>query len=405
MKASKERERPKIMPIKSVEQAGVLDGTYKKIADELVNNGYPIGTKLQPLRILAKNYKVSYLTVQKAIKVLQMQGALTAKPGDGIYVTGRPKPLSGQVADFLENGKEDGLPAFRTNGRKNGFTKNHSLCVIMPYWVSERGSACIYSIIKGILGASDPYHWPVELIHNTGDEIYNESSKPDFVDKIEQREPDGIIWIQPILGHKMNIMRLIDRGHKVVVTGRPFKNVPVKCVHMDYYDMAEKATDFFLERGCKKIALFPGYFHGQIEDQYSVEIIRAFKEIMNKRGIPLPEDNICQSGFRPIHKRIIRPYLEEKPDIDGIVCFHEHILTELERLDKLGHFDKIGRKVPMVDVSGIFNFSDHQLGQIEHMNIEWPLENMGRAVIREFEKEWLENVPDKHIDLSVKLIK
>lgn len=404
MEVSGNQERSGKMSIKAVEQKGVLDGTYRKIADDLINNGYPIGTKLQPLRALANNYNVSYMTVQKAIKVLQMQGALTAKPGDGIYVTGRPKPLDGQVAEYLENLREE-IPNGHRNGAKaRPAARTHSLCVIMPYWISEKGSAYIYSIIKGILAASDPHHWSVELIHNSGDETCNESSHPDFIDKIEQREPEGIIWLQPILTHQMNIMRLIDRGHKVVTTGRSFRDVPVPCVHMDYPNMAELVSEYFIAKGCRKVVYLPGYLEGQFEDLYSVEIINTFMEVMDRKGAPIPEEHICQAGYRPIHKKIVKAFVQENPDLDGIVCFHEHILEEIEKLDREGFFSHAPRKIQMVDVSGIFNAAGHSMEHIEHMNIEWPLENMGRAVIREFENEWLDTPPAAPIDLGVKLI-
>ncbi len=391
------------MTIRSIEPNRVLDGTYKKITKDLMTNSYPLGTKIQPLRELAKRYKVSYLTVQKAIKALQIQGVLEAKPGDGIYVVGSPDTVSVQIPDSIEEhefGKNGHLKPKNGKNGKNG-VQRRSLCVVMPYWMSDKGSACIYNIIKGILAASDPYHWPIELIHSCGDETYNDSAHPDFIDKIEYREADGVIWIQPILMHKMNLMRLVDKGYKVVVTGRPFKEVPVKCIHMDFTDMADKVAGYFQARGSKKIGMIAGHMEGQFEDQYSVQIVEKIREAMVQKGLPVWDDMICQAGYRPIHKAIIRDYLDRNPDLDAIICFHEHILEEIEVLDKEGFFK---RKTPLVDISGIFNYTWHEYNQIEHVNIQWPLENMGKAVIREFENEWLSKSSTQEIDLSVKLI-
>lgn len=388
------------MTIRSIEPSRVLDGTYKKITKDLVANSYPVGTKIQPLRELAKRYKVSYLTVQKAIKALQIQGVLEAKPGDGIYVVGSPDTVSDQIPDHIEEQEFGKNGHLKPKNGKNG-VQRRSLCVVMPYWMSDRGSACIYNIIKGILAASDPYHWPIELIHSCGDETFNDSAHPDFIDKIDYREADGVIWIQPILMHKMNLMRLVDRGYKVVVTGRPFKEVPVKCIHMDFGDMADKVAGYFQARGSQKIGMIAGHMEGQFEDQYSVQIVQEICQAMNRIGMPFSEENICQAGYRPIHGPIIRDYFIKNPDVDGIICLHEHILEEIERMDKGGLFRS---KIPLVDVSGIFNYTWHQYKQIEHVNVLWPLENMGRAVIREFENEWLGQSRLESVDLSVKLI-
>jgi hypothetical protein len=383
--------------LETTEKKYLVDCTYKKIADDLLNKQYSVGTRLEPIRVLAKRYNVSYMTAQKAIKALQIQGALEARPGDGIYVAGSVKPLEGSVSIFLDS-KGDSLksPAARRNG-------NYSIAVIMPFWVSERGEAHIYRMIKGILSGSDPHQWSVELIHNSGDLSNHESNHPDFIDKIESRSPDGIIWLQPILSHRMNLMRLVDRGHKVVVTGRDFPDIPLTCIQMDLDDLAKKSIDCLLRRGSKNIAFITGPVEGMFQDPHSVDIVSAMKNEMQKRGVVFSSDLICQVAFTPYDAMIVHSFIENHPDVDGIVCLHEsHIIEELEKMDCTGFFNK---SINMVNTSGIY-YSGHyeSLKHFNMINVAWPLENIGRAVVREFEKSWLEDFNDSPIDLSVDIL-
>ncbi|MFI4911917.1 MAG: GntR family transcriptional regulator [Sedimentisphaeraceae bacterium JB056] len=374
----------------------LVDGTYKKITDDLINNQFSIGTKLEPIRALAKKYSVSYMTAQKAIKALQMQGVLEARPGDGIYITGKVKPMQGTVTDYLES---------NTDNAKSAKTDEscYSIAVVMPFWVGHRGEAQIYRIIKGILSESDKHRWSIELIHNSGDLSNHESAHPDFIDKIESRNPDGIIWLQPILSHKMNLMRLIDRGHKVVVTGRNFPDIPAVCIQMDLKDVAQKSVNYLIEKGSDKIALLTGPIEGQFKDPHSVDIVREIKAEFKNRGLDFSDELLCQAAFSPYDSIIVHSFIENHPEVNGIICLHEmHMIEELEKMDCTGFFQS---QINMVNTSGIYNSG--QYNQFEHfkmVNLAWPLENIGRGIIREFENEWLSELPKTELDLSVEIV-
>jgi len=151
-------------------RSSLIDGTYNKIVEELESGNYTIGTKLQPIRTLAKKFNVSYMTAQKAILAMQYQGTLKAKSGDGLYVVGKPKPLDESVVEFLSKQK---TPLTKNTASKR---THHSLGVVMPYWLSSGGSAAIYEIVRGLVTESDKLKWAIELIHNEN----NESELPAF---------------------------------------------------------------------------------------------------------------------------------------------------------------------------------------------------------------------------------
>ena len=381
-----------------VKKKYIVDETYRMIAEDLLSHQYSIGTKIEPIRVLAKKYNVSYLTAQKAIKAFQIQGTLGARPGDGVYVTGKVKPFHGSIVNFLED--NDGTVSGKSSF---GHTGTYTIAVVMPFWISERGESQIYSMIKGILAASDKHHWSIELIHNSGDISSHESAHPEFINKIESRRPDGVVWLQPILAHKMNIMRLIDRGHKVVVTGRHFHDVPAACIQMDLDDLAEKTIDYLRENGSDKIAMLSGPIEDQFKDPHSVDVVEAMRKAMDCKGVSFSYDRICQIAFSRSDCLIIHSFMEKHPEINGIICLHEaRILEELEKMDQTGFFKK---SINMVNTSGIYYQGRYdQLTHFNMVNVAWPLENIGRAVIREFEKEWLEGPHGAPLDLSVKIM-
>lgn len=382
------------MDTKELENPNLVDIAYQRISSDLKKRNIVPGTRLQPIRKVAKAYDVSYLVAQKAIRKLQDDGVVEARPGDGIYYTGgRPEPAGCRE------------PADRKIPIKTAekLTRNHSICVVMPYWLSERGSAVVYSIIKGILSESDCHHWSIELIHSSGDEGHNESGHPDFIEKIEKREADGIIWLQPIVMHKMNLMRLIDRGYKVITTGRSFSDVPVTCIQIDYEDVARKIVAFLIERDVRDLVMVTGPIEGQFEDPYSVVVVKSIQDEMQRQGLSLPYEKICQAAFSPAHEDIIHRFMERHRNMDGIISLHEHYLGELEDLDRQ-HFFREDRKIPMIDISGIFNMQSHPMTHFDIFKIEWPTENMGRAVVREFEKIWGMSQDKPPLDLGGRII-
>ncbi len=377
-----------------LQESSLIDSTYNKIAEELAANNYTIGTKLQPIRLLAKKFNVSYLTAQRAVKAMQIQGALDARPGDGLYVVGHPKPLHSSVMELLSK-KNDTDP--KSEAAESRSTR--SIGVIMPFWLSSRGGAAIYELVKGMVSESDKYHWPVELIHNAG----SESELPEFVDKIHRRNLGGIVWLQPTTWHKMNLMRLRDLGYEVVVTGRDFRDIPVKCVKFDHPDMARKVVAFFKSRNITNVGMLTGPIDGYIVDPYSVDIVDALREELEKNGLALPYDNICQAYLSHKHELIVEDFIRNTRGLQGFVCLHELLMPAIEKLDKEGVFGT-DKQVPLLDVSGIFNRFAHNMQGIEMVGVAWPLENMGRAAIRPFEHKWVQHNMLEDIDLSVNIV-
>lgn len=74
----------------------------------------------------------------------------------------------------------------------------------------------------------------------------------------------------------------------------------------------------------------------------------------------------------------------------------------LAALQETGYI-KLEKKIPLIDVSGIFNFEEHRFRNFEIKQVQWPLEELGKAVINEFEKQWVKDYNPAEYKLQVQI--
>jgi DNA-binding LacI/PurR family transcriptional regulator len=389
------------MEIKAATKAGVPEKTYEKIYAKINKERWPAGTKLQPIHELAKEYEVSYLTAQRAIRMLQQDGILVSRRGDGTYVTGK---------STIENDSKEDINSFKElysskNVVSHGKSRTtHFIGIVMPYWMSDIcGAVAFHRIIRGFLGHIDHHKWPVDLIYNT----YHEAAKPDFLDKILQKHLDGIFWLAPQPEHQMNIMRLIDRGIAVTSVGRIFPDLPFNGVFVNITDMAKKIADFCCSNNSNKTLLLTSPIEGELQDANSAVFARELRKALEIKNIKLPDDCIGQAAiFFPRNKLtevLTLEFLKRHPDADTIIAYHETFFPSIENLDKQNFWENPESMV-VIDVNGEFVQNKDRIGRIPVTRLAFPLEDMGLAAAIELERKWLSKDGFKCPDLSVKLI-
>ncbi|UOO77723.1 FadR family transcriptional regulator [Neisseria sp. Dent CA1/247] len=59
------------------------------LEERILQNVYPIGSKLPPERVLAEEFGVSRQSLRSALRILSVRGMLQTRQGDGHYVSGR----------------------------------------------------------------------------------------------------------------------------------------------------------------------------------------------------------------------------------------------------------------------------------------------------------------------------
>ncbi len=364
-----------------------------EICSELAKNSLAAGTKLKSIQKIAKQYNVSYLTAQRAIKEMQEVGIVESRRGDGTYLTEESKKF---LNSFLKQNQSNDLP-------QKTARKTYSIGLVLPYWmeIKNEGAMAFHRLTKAFVGEIDKHNWRVEIINNA----YHEAARPDFVDKLVQKELDGVYWIAPQPEHKMNLMRLVDKGIHVVTTGRNFSDIPLTTIFVDFGDMAKKVAEYCAGNNRKNVVVLCGVLDGELKDENSAKFISELRCALSSTDIELTDEQVGQVAvFTPdnqILTQLTRNFLEKHPGADTIISYHEEFFPMIEELDAKNFWENPG-DMKIVDVNAEFGFNKTQVGRIPVTRILMPLEDMGRASAIDFEKKWLGSGKDL-FDLKVSL--
>ena len=368
--------------------------TYEKICADVAHDKLPAGTKLKSIQELAKRYQVSYLTAQKAVKMMQKNGIVKCRRGDGTYLTG--------VAPINNGTSSDSAPYGTATIQDPD--KVYSIGMVMPYWinVTNEGAMAFHRATKGFLSQLDNQRLRIEMINNE----FHEAAKPDFVEKIIQKNLDGIYWVAPQPEHQMNIMRLIDKGIVVVGTGRRFPDIPFTSTFVDMTDMAAKIAEYCANKDKKNIIVLCGVLEGELMDANSAEFVTCFRASLSNHHIDLQDNQIGQTAIFTRDNKVLmelgRNFLERHPEADAIISYHDAFFPLIEELDTKDFWENPESMI-VVDVNAEFGFNYTQVGRLPVIRILMPIETLGCAAALEFEKKWLgkaNNVLDLTVTLS-----
>lgn len=364
--------------------ASKAEQVYARIYRDIQRSNFEQGVRLQPIRSLAATYDCSYVTVQKAIKLLQQEGILVARRGRGIFTVGR----KGQT-----HAKKRTLTLARLELRRD----HHAIGIVLPYWIQKHGDRAIHEIFRGIMSACDENDWRVDPVYSQGEE----SIQPDFIDKIMARNIDGVVWLQPIPEHKMNVMRLLDQGMQVVTTGRRLSHIPVENISVDYSSMGRKIAGYCLKEGRENILILCGSIQGFSADPYSVDIVDALVKSLATRNISIPQANILQMVG---HKNpgVWRQEFEARHRCaDAIISLRYDLKGIIQELDEEGFWQN-PEDILFFDTAADF-FENHRIGRLKLVKVRYPLENVGRMAVRAMEKVWLGQAVQPVLNLGVRL--
>ena len=344
------------------------------------------GEKLPPLRQMAKNYSISYVTAQRALKILQERSFVEAKSGGGSYVADKVLiPVAeGELKLSPKSGKE----------KKIG--------ILLPSWASTSGGASVYETIDGFTEICSNNNWVVELINSTPEDITSIA----LVKKIYQKNFDGLVWLTPINMHKWILDELANRISCLVVSERPFENMGINTVHMDYDYLAKKMVDLFISRGHRNIAMFTGQYEGVWADTHTAVIIEAMRKAAKASGIDFTDICYCQTFPLPEMEAgmVIRQYFQEYSDRNAIVCLHnEYLKPIIAELSKL--HSNINDDVTVIDTCYQSNpFYVDNVNDAEIFRVRRPSRNIGIAIGNVFEKNWLNKDNSKDMELKAEII-
>ncbi|RED19044.1 LacI family transcriptional regulator [Flavobacterium cutihirudinis] len=197
----------------------------------------------------------------------------------------------------------------------------------------------------------------------------------ELVDSLLQANVDGFI-ITPTENMKSTIDRLLELQCPVVLVDRYFEGQDVSHVVLDNFEGAEKATNFLLEKGFKKIAFVTNY--SQLIQMNLRK--QGYTHALTEAGL-YDESRILDIEYHITEdKRIekISEFLSKNTDIDAILFGANYLL-----LAGLQSLRRLGLKIP-VD-KAVISFDDHDSFRLHSPSItvlSQPIEEMGKKTVK-----------------------
>ncbi len=329
------------------------------------------GARLAPARTLAERYKASYVTVQKALKVLSDEAIIETRRGSGSYLLRAP-----------EAARVRGIPASINRSKAP-----RRIGVLLPVWGSQGGRRAVYEMLDGFTNRCAAHDWRVELITPGIQEI----NSPKLTARILNEHFDGVAWLTPLAQHQWILEHLYHEVECLVVAERPFEQIGITTIHPDYDQLARDTVQLFLKRGHREVFCFCGQYFDVWADPYTETILAALTRACEEAGLKFDRD--CYRQIYPMPEEeaavIIRDVFERKPEIDAIFCMYNiRLATIIAEMRK--HHPKLdSRAVTIVDNSYKSSMIyQNEVDKIGIYRVRYPNYRIGEAMAAVFEERW-----------------
>lgn len=355
--------------------------TSEKIKDEIIRNKFSAGTKLMPLRALAQKYRVSYVTAQKAVQVLQDQGLLNARKGKGI---------------FVNNCKEPGI---NENQNFRHLSKIKKVAIILPPWIHDQGKAAIYSIMSGFIGICQEHKWTTEtIIKTTGDLTWKECRE------LCEKEFDAIFLPSPSPNDIVSVIQFQHKGIKVVTSGRGFPQISLKPVISNIKGICDKVVEYAYNQN-KINFLMLGYnkkgsiIIDSISEEFKNDFYAALDHQKLEHNLLLIEDVLSSDGNEVPLAELA---LKKNPQANCIICLSERVFPAIEKLANEGFWD-LSDPPLIINCVGDYGYNPRNVGPFKLVTIRRPYDKIGKTVAYRLIKQSDGDLSSER-DLEIELI-
>ena len=342
------------------------------IADDIIREKLPVGSRLPSLRELTTRHQVSYVTIHKALRKLQSERLITLRPGSGSYIA-------------------EGFNINAVNAAFSDHTltspRQRRIGVLLPVWVDKGGKTAVYDVIDSFCERCSSHDWRIELITPSIHEI----NSPVLSHKILAKHFDGFVWLTPLALHHWILEQISEQLDCMVVSERPFEKIGITTVHSDYYQLARDAVRLFTERGHRELMCFCGQYYDVWTDPYTDMMLDALRVAADEAGLKFDES--CYRQVFPMPDReaeaIIRGYFADHPEKNAIFCMHNNRLPMIIAALKQHHPDLHDDAVTIVDnCYKSTPFYDDRVDGIGIYRVRYPNHLIGSAIAAVFERKW-----------------
>lgn len=319
------------------------------------------GDRLKSVRVLARDYGVSYVTMQRTLKQLAAEGLVLVRRGSGVYVHSGATRRAGLAS------------------------AQRRIAAVLPAWLDTHGHDVVMRILLGLLKGADRHRWRVEVVYAPP----SSHTSLGFLEEVLWRQPDGVAWLRPTPPQVVHLARLADRGIPVCSSGRHFPNAPFTGYSYDFEalarDIARLAAGKTKPEVCLLDVLDPFY-----TDPTPGQLLEALQAAMREAGfgedvlwnVPLPrQETKHPPGMGPEMLRGSRLGTV-------VVCPYQDHLNYFARLSAEGFWGADERPI-LIDLNQHYVEKwPGALGDFTILRVEYAFESEGEAMARFFEWKW-----------------
>jgi DNA-binding LacI/PurR family transcriptional regulator len=252
---------------------------------ELRSGRWTAGSEFPSEAQLLKRYKVSRPTLIRSLQEMVREGYLHRHQGRGTFVA-NPKP----------DRQTSILPVFVSTQTTELFGGMREV---------------LLQIMRGVQNALGPYHSGL-VVHQSPGESVDEQTHA-FV---EHTQPGAALMIQPSFNPKL-FSYLVKRGWVMWAINEPIDYG--NCVFIDQQQAGYLATQYLLDKGCKRIALL----NGLVDAYWGFGArLRGYREALDNAGIDI-DPKLLRQGDHALDseagRSMMRSLLDEKTSLDGVV--------------------------------------------------------------------------------------
>jgi len=225
------------------------------IKNDIISGKYKSGEKIQSLRNLAKQYSVSLITVNNAVRDLIHEKLVYTKHGNGIFVS----------ENIKINKKERNVNKQLTVG----FAIQDLNFIASPLQVG---------IIEGIRGILQKNNCDLQF-STTNIEYAKFGGYPYYMNLIESRKIDGLIIMDEVTDEVCK--KIKEKAIPYITSTQPESEKTSNFITFDDYRGIKMAMDYLIETGHKKIA----FIAGPEEKRATQQCVKSYIASLDNSGI------------------------------------------------------------------------------------------------------------------------
>ncbi len=301
---------------------------YESIKKYIIEGTISPGSKLPTEEELTNEYKVSAITIKKALELLATEEYIYRVPGRGTFVSSNIK-----VSNNLIKNKQSDAPSIidSNNGFKEELSAQNHKKKIIGLVLEHASSPFGLDMMFYMDQEADKAGYKLCIRFSYGD-------REKEVEEINFLCTLGVcgIIIMPCHGSHYNkaILKLVIENFPIVLIDKKMSGIPVPSVRTASIDAVNKLVKHLHERGCKSIGLITTDVGGTTS---LIERRQGFYAGIKELGLDEFEEcilphhlNYLDSCPESEHVKIIKNYLSKMKDrLDGIVCTEFGVVSAL----------------------------------------------------------------------------